>query len=211
MFTSGQIEVADLPDRLADLPDREGEIASSSSYTENTTETTNTNPSSLPLSESTSGPEPLNDNPTTTPNPKVPGDRSTSKQKKSSGDLTPVDQDIIRLCTLLADLVQENGSKRPNPNTKQWQTACRLLLTKDGPDEKGVSPSDVEAVIRWCQQDDFWFDKVMSMPKLRMQYDQLKGRAGVGGGPKRTRTPRPRDSITAKLDAIIAKEEAGAE
>lgn len=36
------------------------------------------------------------------------------------------------------------------------------------------TPEQVEAVIRWCQQDDFWQNNILSTEKLRRQFDQLE-------------------------------------
>lgn len=76
--------------------------------------------------------------------------------------------DVEQACTLLADLIVANGSKRPTI-TDRWRTSARLLLDKDG-----RSLEQVLAAIRWCQDDDFWRGNVMSMPKLREKYDQLR-------------------------------------
>ena len=35
------------------------------------------------------------------------------------------------------------------------------------------SVADIEAVIRWCQQDDFWHKNILSTDKLRKQFDKL--------------------------------------
>ena len=35
------------------------------------------------------------------------------------------------------------------------------------------SVEDIEAVIRWCQQDDFWHKNILSTDKLRKQFDKL--------------------------------------
>lgn len=75
------------------------------------------------------------------------------------------------LCNLLADLIAANGSKRPTI-TKAWRTSARLLLDRDG-----RTPTQVENCIRWCQADDFWCGVILSMPKLRKQYDALRLRA----------------------------------
>jgi len=73
-----------------------------------------------------------------------------------------------RLCILLADLYEANGSKRPTI-TKQWLDAARLLIDRD---ER--TPDQVERAIRWSQQDEFWRGNIESMPTLRRQYDRLR-------------------------------------
>ena len=79
--------------------------------------------------------------------------------------------DVDRLCTHLADCIEANGSKRPTV-TARWRDSARLLLDRDGRTE-----DQVHACIEWCQRDEFWRSNVMSMPKLREQYDQLRLKA----------------------------------
>ncbi|MFF8716200.1 HNH endonuclease [Streptomyces sp. NPDC015184] len=83
-------------------------------------------------------------------------------------DPTPDRDDVERICQHLADRVEGNGSKRPEI-TKTWRTAARLMLDKDGRTEE-----QVHRCIDWCQDNGFWRSNVMSMPKLREKYDQLR-------------------------------------
>lgn len=76
--------------------------------------------------------------------------------------------DVERICTHLADRIEENGSLRPVIG-KTWRDAARLLLDKD---KRTVD--QVIAAIDWCQSDTFWRGNVMSMPTLRDKYDQLR-------------------------------------
>lgn len=80
----------------------------------------------------------------------------------------PTRADVERICRHLADKIEENGSKRPTI-TKEWRRQARLLLDKD--------KRTVEQVIKaidWCQASAFWRPNIMSMPKLREQYDRLR-------------------------------------
>lgn len=87
-----------------------------------------------------------------------------------------VREDVMELCNLLADLVEENGSKRPNV-TQRWRDEARLLLDRD---KRPLN--EAKDLIRWTQSDPFWKSNVMAMPKFRQQYDRLrlqsKDRAG---------------------------------
>jgi hypothetical protein len=69
--------------------------------------------------------------------------------------------DVERLCELLADGVEANTGERPAIG-KRWHDACRLLLDRDG-----YTAEQVEALIRWSQDDEFWRSNILSMPKLR--------------------------------------------
>ncbi|MEU4296425.1 hypothetical protein [Kitasatospora aureofaciens] len=79
--------------------------------------------------------------------------------------------DVEEACTLLADLIAANGTKRPNI-TKRWRDAARLMIDADK-----VALSDVLGAIRWSQADEFWRSNILSMPKLRQKYPQLRLRA----------------------------------
>ena len=105
---------------------------------------------------------------------------NAEREKERKRDTTPADdatapprEDVESLCTLLADLIEANGSKRPNI-TKRWRDAARLMLDSDG-----RALAEAERVIRWSQADDFWKTNILSIPKLREKYDQLRLRMGA--------------------------------
>lgn len=105
--------------------------------------------------------------------------------------------DVDRLCDLLADLVEANGSKRPTI-TKSWRDAARLMLDKDGRD-----PEKAERLMRWCQQDEFWRGNVLSLPTFRDQYDRLrlKANAATTNGTSRPPTAPSGRSLAAIEEA----------
>jgi hypothetical protein len=71
-------------------------------------------------------------------------------------------------CNLLADLIADNGSRRPTVNDK-WLSDMEKLHRID---ER--SWEQITKAIEWCQADDFWRGNIMSPGKLRKQYDQLR-------------------------------------
>lgn len=93
---------------------------------------------------------------------------SQENDKESSTSAEPPRPEIEALCVRLADAVEANGSKRPNIG-KAWLDAARLMVDRDG-----RTPEQIGKAIDWCQADDFWRANVMSMPKLRTKYDQLR-------------------------------------
>ena len=99
---------------------------------------------------------------------KTETETDTKTSSTSEAADAPIRPEIDHLCTLLADLIEQNGSKRPTIG-KGWKDSARLLLDKDG-----RTVDQVERAIRWSQSDDFWRANVMSMPKLREKYDQLR-------------------------------------
>jgi len=84
------------------------------------------------------------------------------------GDESPPRDDIERICNHLADRIEANGSKRPTI-TKRWRDAARLMLDKDGRTEE-----QIHRAIDWCQDDEFWRANILSLPKLRDKFDQLR-------------------------------------
>lgn len=99
------------------------------------------------------------------------------------------------LSLLLADLIAQNGSRRPRVG-KRWVEAERLLLERDGRDR-----SEAEQLIRWCQADEFWRSNVLSMPKFREKYDTLRLQAQRGSNGK------PAGSLTADLERLEAEKQ----
>lgn len=97
--------------------------------------------------------------------------QSTTKQVKASQSTVNVAEiraDVDLVCDLLADLIQANGSLRPTIS-KGWTDAARLMFDKDDRD-----PALAARLIRWTQSNDFWKGNIMSMPKFREKYDQLR-------------------------------------
>jgi hypothetical protein len=45
-------------------------------------------------------------------------------------------------------------------------------------------PGEIGAVIVWCQQDEFWQNNILSVAKLRKQYDHLVLKMNSNGKPK---------------------------
>ena len=87
---------------------------------------------------------------------------------KDAAEEDPLREDVERICRHLADRIEDNGSKRPKI-TQAWRTEARRLLDLDH--------RTVDQVIRcidWCQNNTFWRKNVLSMPKLREQYDRLR-------------------------------------
>ncbi len=90
----------------------------------------------------------------------------------------PERDDARRICQHLADSIEHNGSKRPTI-TKAWLDAARLMLDRDGRTEQ-----QIHQAIDWCQADEFWRTNILSMPKLREKYDQLRLKANQASRPR---------------------------
>lgn len=95
-----------------------------------------------------------------------------TEKKSASDDAAPKPDlgrtDVEQLCNRLADHVERNGAKRPTITAK-WRDAARLLFDRD---QRPVP--EVVRVLDWSQADDFWRSNILSVPKFREKYDQLK-------------------------------------
>lgn len=116
-----------------------------------------------------------------------------------SASLAIVDRpDVEQICRHLADRIEANGSKRPTIN-KSWRDAARRLIDRDG-----RSPEQIMRAIDWCQDDDFWRSNILSMPKLREKYDQLRLAAQRNGTRNGTQLSTADKRVAAAL-ALAAK------
>jgi hypothetical protein len=79
----------------------------------------------------------------------------------------PIRSDVEGLCRYFALAISRNGAKATI--TEKWRTEARLLLDKDERE-----PSEIRSVIDWSTSDSFWRVNVLSVPKLREKYDQLR-------------------------------------
>lgn len=116
-----------------------------------------------------------------TPSP-TPAPISITPATSANGLAEAPRPDVDRLCDLLADRVEANGSKRPTITSK-WRDAARLMLDRDGRTE-----DEIRGAIEWSQRDEFWRANILSLPKLREKYDALRlqaSRAPSGSGSKR--------------------------
>lgn len=115
----------------------------------------------------------------------------------------PPREDVERVCQHLADAVEANGSKRPHVSDR-WRTEARRLIDLDG-----RTPDQIIRAIDWCQSDAFWRANVLSMPKLREKYDQLRLAAEREQAQSRSADPRG-DALRAAMERARALDEAEA-
>jgi hypothetical protein len=98
----------------------------------------------------------------------------TINKNNSMSEVAARRSDVEAICGHLADRIEANGSKRPAV-TQRWRESARRLLDLDGRTEQ-----QVHSAIDWCQGDEFWRSNILSMPKLREKYDQLRLAAARG-------------------------------
>lgn len=80
------------------------------------------------------------------------------------------DQSTIeyQLSQRLYDKMVQNDSKAKHPNLSKWAEHIDKLIRLD---ERSIE--DIERVIDYCQDDDFWKSNILSTNKLRMKFPQL--------------------------------------
>ncbi len=74
----------------------------------------------------------------------------------------------FRLAKYLFKKIRENDPKARRPDLKKWANDIRLMIKND----KRV-PDEIEAMIGWCQEDEFWRCNILSPKKLRKKYTTL--------------------------------------
>lgn len=105
--------------------------------------------------------------------------RKTLKEPK----IFPPDSVPYRLAEqLLAKILEHLPGYKP-PDLQRWARQMDALLRLDQ-----RAPEEVEAVIIFAQADQFWRTNILSVDKLRKQYDQLNARRMQprAGPPRRT-------------------------
>lgn len=84
-------------------------------------------------------------------------------ENKFSDDSIP-----ITLSKLLYQLKAEHIPKAKEPNYQKWAEHIDKMQRIDG-----ITFEEIEDLIRWCQQDNFWKSNILSTQKLREKYEQL--------------------------------------
>lgn len=95
---------------------------------------------------------------------------NTLSSDADASDPEEFSDDVHEVCKHLADLIILNGNKAKIG--KGWLTAADRLMRIDK-----YSKAQIIWVIDWSQRNEFWQGNILSMPKLREKFDQLKTRA----------------------------------
>lgn len=94
--------------------------------------------------------------------------RFSNTNKKKEERIYNIDSKEYILSSLLLEKIRTNNHKFKEPNLNTWCSEMDKILRIDK-----RPPEDIEAVIRWCQEDDFWHKNILSPSKLRKQFDKL--------------------------------------
>ena len=74
----------------------------------------------------------------------------------------------FRLSELLLNKILERRYTFKKPDLQKWGKEINKMIRIDKRD-----PIEIEKIINWCQNDNFWQNNILSMSKLREQYDKL--------------------------------------
>lgn len=74
----------------------------------------------------------------------------------------------LKLSKLLLDLILTRYPDFKKPVLMKWAIHIDRMIRLDK-----RKPDDIEAVIKWCQANDFWQNNILSTKKLRDKFDQL--------------------------------------
>lgn len=103
--------------------------------------------------------------------PNITGNRKTERKTLKEREIYSPDSPAYKLAELLLNKILEHlpGYKRPDLKKWAWQMDAAMRLDHRPPEE-------VKAVILFAQGDTFWRTNILSVDKLRKQYDQLNSR-----------------------------------
>lgn len=106
--------------------------------------------------------------------------RGVNDKANHKTNLKQPSEAAVVLTGLLIELLRKNDPLAKIPaNLHRWQTEADRLLGLDG-----RPLEDAKKVLAWCQADDFWKANILSMPKFRQKYPNLKLRMEAQSGTK---------------------------
>ncbi len=107
-------------------------------------------------------------------------------EKKRTEKKHPDNSDELRLAQFLLDSIRQRKADMRSPDLQAWAVEIGRMIRLDHRE-----PQRIEAVIRWCRKDPFWWKNILSARKLREHFDRLE--IEMGGQSAREST---RDRIT---------------
>lgn len=93
-------------------------------------------------------------------------------QKKYTKEIVQPTADDYKSANLLKTLIQENLPTFKEPNIDNWASDIDKLHRIDK-----YTYEQIDFIIRWCQNDDFWRGNILSPAKLRKQFITLIAQA----------------------------------
>ena len=94
--------------------------------------------------------------------------RSSKGVTKRSTTIDNIDTIQYILSELLFSLIKKRRETFKKPDLQKWADHIDLMIRVDKRET-----AEIKEVIKWCQQDKFWKNNILSTAKLRQQYDSL--------------------------------------
>ncbi|WP_050583527.1 hypothetical protein [Bacillus cereus] len=99
-------------------------------------------------------------------------ENKNKKEKENKKNIKP-SRNKYEICHMDAakyfhQLILSRNDKFKQPPLESWAKDVRLMEERDN-----RSLEDIKKVMDWCQKDTFWMNNVLSISKLRKQFDQL--------------------------------------
>ena len=105
----------------------------------------------------------------------------THKRQKTIKDMSDPNSDEIRMSGLLFSFIEKRNKGHKKPNLQKWARHIDRMIRLDS-----RKVDDIEAVIKWCQSEEFWQNIILSTENLRQKFDQLKLQMEAENGKVRT-------------------------
>jgi phage replication O-like protein O len=95
-----------------------------------------------------------------------------TKENYTKENYSP-NSDEVRTAELLFNLILERHPNHKKPDIQKWALHINRMIRLDS-----RSVEDIEKIIKWCQNDEFWRKTILSAEKLRKQFDTLWIKSG---------------------------------
>jgi len=96
-------------------------------------------------------------------------DNNANNANNGKSDKYSPDADEFRLAEMLFEEIVTRKPDFKKPNLQKWAVHVGRMLKLDN-----RKVARIGEVIRWCQQDGFWQNNILSTEKLRDKFDQLE-------------------------------------
>jgi len=114
-------------------------------------------------------------------NQSVPSINKNYKNYKNLRNIYSQNSDEFRLAELLSNLIFERNPNYKKPDLQMWTLHIGRMIRLDN-----RKVDDIEAVIKWCQANEWWQNNILSTQKLREKFDQLKMKMEVENAKPKT-------------------------
>ncbi len=110
----------------------------------------------------------------------TPHDTEGTRKNGKKGNKTFSENSIeFSLSKLLLNFILSRNPKHKKPDLQEWAVHINRAIRIDK-----RTPAELQAVIEWCQADDFWQSNILSTRKVREKFDQLFLKMKSDGGQK---------------------------